>query len=111
LQTPPNLPQSSTERSALDAMLNAIDGRAPQDLSAIAVPLGFISVVGQEMGDEMNQMYMKALAVSHLDRGQVAAALVDLKRRIQGDFFIVEQDDAGADAAVGRDYFRGTNAT
>ena len=54
---------------------------------------GFISVVGQEMGDEINQSYKDALSVSSLNREQVADVLVDLKRRIQGDFFIIEQDD------------------
>jgi len=54
---------------------------------------GFISVVGQEMGDEINQCYKDALAVSNLTREQVADVLVDLKRRIQGDFFIFEQDE------------------
>jgi predicted ArsR family transcriptional regulator len=54
---------------------------------------GFISVVGQEMGQEMNQGYKAALGVDKLDREQVADVLVDLKRRIQGDFFVIEQDD------------------
>ncbi len=54
---------------------------------------GFISIVGQEMGDEINRSYQDALAVSNLSREQVAGVLVDLKRRIQGDFYIIEQDD------------------
>lgn len=54
---------------------------------------GFVSVVGQEMGDELNQSYKKALAVSALNREQVAEVLVDLKRRIQGDFYVIEEDD------------------
>jgi predicted ArsR family transcriptional regulator len=54
---------------------------------------GFISVVGQEMGDEINRSYKEALNVSSLTREEVAAVLVDLKRRIQGDFYVVEQDD------------------
>ncbi len=54
---------------------------------------GFVSVVGQEMGDEINRTYKDALAVSRLSREQVADVLVDLKRRIRGDFFVVEQDD------------------
>lgn len=54
---------------------------------------GFISVVGQEMGDEINRAYKDALAVSSLTREQVADVLVDLKRRIQGDFYVIEQDD------------------
>jgi hypothetical protein len=54
---------------------------------------GFVSVVGQEMGDEMNQGYKNALGVSNLSRQQVSEVLVDLKRRIQGDFFIIEESD------------------
>ena len=54
---------------------------------------GFVSVVGQEMGEEINRTYKNALAVSNLSREQVGEVLVDLKRRIQGDFYIIEQDD------------------
>jgi predicted ArsR family transcriptional regulator len=54
---------------------------------------GFISVVGQEMGDEINQAYKHALSVSRLNQKQVADVLVDLKRRIQGDFYVIDQDD------------------
>jgi predicted ArsR family transcriptional regulator len=54
---------------------------------------GFVSVVGQEIGGEINRAYKNALAVENLSQGQVAEVLVDLKRRIQGDFFIIEQDD------------------
>ncbi len=54
---------------------------------------GFISVVGQEIGDEINQSYKSALAVSSLSRQQVGEVLVDLKRRIQGDFYIIEEHD------------------
>lgn len=54
---------------------------------------GFISIVGQEMGDEINRSYQDALAVSNLSREQVADVLVDLKRRIRGDFYVIEQDD------------------
>jgi predicted ArsR family transcriptional regulator len=54
---------------------------------------GFVSVVGQRMGDEINGAYRRALAVERLDREQVAEVLVDLKRRIQGDFFVLSQDD------------------
>jgi predicted ArsR family transcriptional regulator len=54
---------------------------------------GFISVVGQKMGDEINAAYRTALSVPRLSREQVALVLVDLKRRINGDFFIIEQTD------------------
>jgi predicted ArsR family transcriptional regulator len=49
--------------------------------------------VGQRIGEEINTAYTGALGVDHLTRPQVAHVLVDLKRRIQGDFFIIEEDD------------------
>jgi predicted ArsR family transcriptional regulator len=54
---------------------------------------GFISVVGQKMADEIGAGYRAALGVPRLSREQVAAVMVDLKRRIQGDFYVIEQDD------------------
>lgn len=54
---------------------------------------GFISVVGHQMGEEINESYRVALGVSQLTREQVAAVLVDLKRRIQGDFYVIEESD------------------
>lgn len=54
---------------------------------------GFISVVGQQVGDEINTAYKAALAVEQLSREQVSGVLVDLKRRIQGDFYVIEEDD------------------
>jgi predicted ArsR family transcriptional regulator len=54
---------------------------------------GFISVVGTVMGNQINEHYCNALEVNSLSREQVAAMLVDLKQRINGDFFVVEQDD------------------
>ena len=64
-----------------------------QNVVGLEEAAGFISVVGQEMGNEIDQEYKTALAVDRLTREQVADVLVDLKRRIQGDFFIIEQDD------------------
>jgi predicted ArsR family transcriptional regulator len=64
-----------------------------QDVVGLDEASGFISVVGQEIGDEINQAYQKSLAVTRLNREQVAEVLLDLKRRIQGDFYIVEQTD------------------
>lgn len=54
---------------------------------------GFVSVVGQRMGDMIGSAYREALEVDRLDRDQVAEVLVDLKRRIQGDFRVVDIDD------------------
>lgn len=64
-----------------------------QDVVGLEEASGFISVVGQRMGEQINEQYLTALEVDHLSRSQVAEVLVDLKRRIQGDFFIIEQSD------------------
>jgi predicted ArsR family transcriptional regulator len=64
-----------------------------QDVVGLEEASGFVSVVGQRVGEQINQSYKAALAVTELSREQVAAVLVDLKRRIQGDFFIIEEDD------------------
>ena len=54
---------------------------------------GYISVVGQRIGDQINTCYLKALGVDSLTAQQVGEVLVDLKRRIEGDFYIIEHDD------------------
>ena len=64
-----------------------------QDVVGLEEASGFISVVGQNMGRQIDQDYKAALEVSHLTREQVADVLVDLKKRIQGDFYIIEQTD------------------
>jgi predicted ArsR family transcriptional regulator len=64
-----------------------------QDVVGLREASGFVSVVGQRIGEQIDSMYREALGTDQLTREQVADVLVDLKRRIQGDFFIVEQDD------------------
>lgn len=64
-----------------------------EDVVGLDEAAGFVSVVGQNIGREINHDYLVAAGVSNLTREQVAAVLVDLKRRIQGDFYIIEQDD------------------
>lgn len=64
-----------------------------QDVVGIEEASGFISVVGQNVGSWIDQRYRAALGVSNLSREQVADVLVDLKRRIQGDFYIVEEGE------------------
>lgn len=64
-----------------------------QDVVGLEEASGFISVVGQAMGREIDGAYRAALSVDRLSREQVAGVLVDLKRRIRGDFFVIEADD------------------
>lgn len=54
---------------------------------------GFISVVGRRVGLQINDQYREALESTGLTREQVEEVLVDLKRRIQGDFYVIESTD------------------
>ena len=64
-----------------------------QDVVGLKESEGFVSVVGQKMGEEINQGYKSALKVSCLSREQVAAVCLDLKRRINGEFYVIEEND------------------
>jgi predicted ArsR family transcriptional regulator len=64
-----------------------------QDVVGLNEASGFVSVVGQRVGEHIDLQYRTALGVPSLSREQVADVLVDLKRRIQGDFYIVEESD------------------
>jgi predicted ArsR family transcriptional regulator len=64
-----------------------------QDVVGLDEASGYISVVGGAIGDQINGAYRTALSVDRLDREQVAAVLVDLKRRIAGDFFVIEEHE------------------
>ncbi|RIJ23533.1 transcriptional regulator [Henriciella barbarensis] len=54
---------------------------------------GYISVVGGAIGSQINQAYKKEINVQNLSREEIGEVLVDLKRRIEGDFYIIEADD------------------
>jgi predicted ArsR family transcriptional regulator len=64
-----------------------------QDVVGEEEATGFISVVGQTMGHRINSDYKKALGTDRLSRAQVEAVLVDLKARINGDFYVIESND------------------
>lgn len=49
---------------------------------------GFVSIVGQHIGEWMDQEYRKALGTDHLNLQQVSEVLVDLKKRIEGGFYV-----------------------
>jgi predicted ArsR family transcriptional regulator len=61
-----------------------------EDIVGLNEASGFVSLVGQSIGDALNSDYRSAIASDLLDRAQVADALVDLKRRIGGDFYVIE---------------------
>lgn len=54
---------------------------------------GYVSIVGAQIGEEINALYTHEKATERFDRQQVAEVLVDLKRRINGDFFIVDVNE------------------
>lgn len=62
-----------------------------QDVVGVDEMSGFVSIVGQRMGRQIDAAYRRALDAPRLDRDQLAAVLVDLKRRIRGDFYVIEQ--------------------
>lgn len=64
-----------------------------QDVVGLEEAAGYISVVGQAMGEQLDADYRRALQVEALSREEVAGVLVDLKRRIRGDFYVVEQNE------------------
>ena len=64
-----------------------------EDVVGIDEASGYISVVGASIGEQINQSYRNALEVAALSREQVRDVLVDLKRRIEGDFFVIEEDE------------------
>lgn len=76
----------------LRSMLRELSGTL-QDVVGLDEAAGFISVVGQRIGDELNHSYRTARSVDQLSRPQVADVMVDLKRRMGGGFRVVEQDE------------------
>jgi predicted ArsR family transcriptional regulator len=76
----------------LRVMLRELSGTL-QDVVGMAEASGYVSIVGSAIGDRIDADYRRALAVDRLTRDQVLDVLVDLKRRIQGDFFILEEHE------------------
>jgi predicted ArsR family transcriptional regulator len=64
-----------------------------QDVVGMKEASGFVSLVGRSIGDAINQEYREAMGAAQLARPQVEEVLVDLKRRIHGDFHVLESSD------------------
>jgi predicted ArsR family transcriptional regulator len=64
-----------------------------QDVVGLNEASGFVSIVGQRIGDYIDEQYRAALGKATLDRSEVAQVLVDLKRRIRGDFYVLEETE------------------
>lgn len=85
-QTEVNLNRDIFLRSLIRTLAGTLE-----DVIGIEEAEGYISVVGAEIGEAIDKEYKAALNVEKLDKRQVSDALVDLKRRIEGDFFILEE--------------------
>ncbi len=64
-----------------------------QDVVGLDEASGFVSVVGLKIGHYIDAMYRESYGQDTLTRDQVAHVLVDLKRRIEGDFYVIEKTD------------------
>lgn len=64
-----------------------------EDVVGVDDASGYISVVGAAIGEQIDSAYRQALCVERLSKGQVADVLVDLKRRIEGKFYVIEESD------------------
>ncbi len=53
---------------------------------------GFVSVVGSSIGATLDKAYRQALQVDYLDQSTLGQVLVDLKRRVDGDFRVIHED-------------------
>jgi predicted ArsR family transcriptional regulator len=76
----------------LRSLIHSLSG-VLEDVVGVNEASGFLSVVGRDLGGQLNEAYRKQLKVSHLSRDQVARVCVDLKRRVQGDFYIIEETE------------------
>ncbi len=76
----------------LRALIRELAGTL-EDVIGLEETSGYMSVVGSAIGTAIDREYRAALRLDRLDRAQVAAVLVDLKRRIAGDFYVIAEDD------------------
>lgn len=87
-----NAPVPLARDPFLRSLIRELSGTL-QNVVGLEEAAGFISVVGQRIGDQINAEYREALGVERLDEKQIPEVLVDLKRRINGGFYIIEQDN------------------
>lgn len=64
-----------------------------QDVVGLEEASGFVSVVGSRMGEEIDRQYRDALGRERFSPDELADLMVDLKRRIEGDFYVIEKND------------------
>ncbi len=55
----------------------------------------FVTVISQNLAEQLNAHYQHTFGVTHLDRAQLRLVLDDFKQRIGADFFILEEHESG----------------
>lgn len=90
LPTPPNEPCHSKD-VFLRTVLRELTGVLEQTVGEREAE-AYINYVGLALGRAINATYLEAFSVLRLDPKQVAATLVDLKARIDGQFTIESMD-------------------
>lgn len=76
---------SSFVRRLLNELVDVL-----QDVVGSQEARGFIAIVGARIGDSFNAAYRLAVGDRDLEESEVADAMVDLKRRIGGDFYVMQ---------------------
>ena len=90
----PELPDPGLDRDVfLRSLVRELAGSLEETVG-LEDASGYISVVGRRIGAWLDQSYRAELDVPTLDRDQVAAVHVDLKRRIHGEFEQLESDES-----------------
>lgn len=85
------LPLSIDRDIFLRNLLRELSGTL-EEVIGLEEAAGFISIVGQHIGEWLGNEYRRALGVDSLDLQQVTEVLVDLKKRIKGGFYIISID-------------------
>lgn len=74
------------------SIIRALSGTL-EDTVGLNEASGYIALVGNEIGEWILQQYRATKGKERLTPEEVAEILVDLKRRIDGDFYIVSVSD------------------
>ncbi len=64
-----------------------------EDIVGIEEASGYISMVGKIMGDQIGRSYLESMKLDRLSVDQMKEVFVDLKRRIEGDFYVIESSE------------------
>jgi predicted ArsR family transcriptional regulator len=76
----------------LRALLRELTGTL-EDVVGLSEAEGFIALVGQRIGDRMNDYYRAELGSPRIEQKQIGGVLVDLKKRIRGEFFVEQESE------------------